>query len=114
MNDLVRDLNLPKDAAELLGSRLKSRNLLLPGVPFSWFRHREKELVPYFAQEDKLVYCIDVKSLMGQFKIKYYLAQWYIFIDQKKVSKQFYSTTVVFTLLRFHPCRLFRTLEGNL
>ncbi|BET01804.1 Hypothetical protein NTJ_14621 [Nesidiocoris tenuis] len=26
LNDLVRDLNLPKDAAEVLGSRLKSRN----------------------------------------------------------------------------------------
>jgi hypothetical protein len=25
LNDLVRDLNLPKDAAELLGSRLKER-----------------------------------------------------------------------------------------
>ena len=71
MNDLVRDLNLPKDAAELLGSRLKSKNVLLPGVSFSWFRHREKEFVPYFAQEDLLVYCVDVEGLMGQFKIPY-------------------------------------------
>src|SRR5215813_67471 len=45
INDLVRDLNLIKDATELLGSRLKSRNLLLPGVSFSWFRHCEKDFV---------------------------------------------------------------------
>ena len=33
LNDLTRDLNLPKDAAELLGSRLRER-----------YRHREKDL----------------------------------------------------------------------
>ncbi|CAN2390602.1 hypothetical protein PRIEUP_LOCUS639 [Pristimantis euphronides] len=85
MNDLVKDLNIPKDAAELFGSRLKSRNLLLPVVSFSWFRHRERS-VPYFAQEDKLVYCINVESLMGQFKIQYDSAQWCLFIDNSKRS----------------------------
>jgi hypothetical protein len=29
--DLVRDLNLPKDAAERLGARLKDKNMLTPG-----------------------------------------------------------------------------------
>ena len=71
INDLVTDLNLPKDAAELLRSRLKSRNLLLPGASFSWFRHREKDFVPYFTEEDKLAYCIDVEGLTRQFKIQY-------------------------------------------
>jgi hypothetical protein len=32
LNDLVRDLNLPKDAAEILGSRLKGKNVLTPGL----------------------------------------------------------------------------------
>ncbi|CAN2390253.1 hypothetical protein PRIEUP_LOCUS289 [Pristimantis euphronides] len=86
MNDLVRDLNLPKDAAELLGSRLKSRNVLLPRGSFSWFRHHEKEFIPYLAQEEKLVYCIDVESLMGKFKIQYDSAQWRLFIDSSKRS----------------------------
>jgi hypothetical protein len=35
LNDLVRDLGLPKDSAEVLGSRLKSKNLLSPGASFS-------------------------------------------------------------------------------
>ena len=46
LNDLTRDLNLPKDAAELLGSRLKERNMLAPGTSFSWYRHREKDFLP--------------------------------------------------------------------
>ena len=42
LNDLVKDLDLPKDSAELLGSRLKEKNVLAPGTSFSWFRNREK------------------------------------------------------------------------
>ena len=38
LNDLVRDLYLPKQSAELLGSRLKSKNLLSAGTHFSWYR----------------------------------------------------------------------------
>lgn len=32
LNDLIRDLRLPKESAELLASRLKEKNLLAPGV----------------------------------------------------------------------------------
>lgn len=35
LNDLVRDLGLSKDAAKLLGSRLKNKNLLSSGTSFS-------------------------------------------------------------------------------
>ncbi|GBL85454.1 hypothetical protein AVEN_34634-1 [Araneus ventricosus] len=35
LNDLVRDLGLSKDGAELLGSRLKNKNLLTAGTSFS-------------------------------------------------------------------------------
>ncbi|KAG7160044.1 hypothetical protein Hamer_G017501, partial [Homarus americanus] len=38
INDLVRDLNLPKESTELLGSRLKSKKLLSKGAHFSWYR----------------------------------------------------------------------------
>ncbi|GFV32393.1 uncharacterized protein TNCV_1676791 [Trichonephila clavipes] len=43
LNDLVRDLGLSKDTAEVLGSRLKGRHLLNFGVSFSWYLFREKE-----------------------------------------------------------------------
>ncbi|GBM59199.1 hypothetical protein AVEN_171251-1 [Araneus ventricosus] len=32
LNDLVRDLNFPKDSSEVLGSRLEEKNLLAPGA----------------------------------------------------------------------------------
>ncbi|GFV84759.1 uncharacterized protein TNCV_4297411 [Trichonephila clavipes] len=37
LNDLERDLGLPKDTAEVLGSRFKERHLLNSGVSFSWY-----------------------------------------------------------------------------
>ena len=40
LNDLLRDLNLPKDSSEVLGSRLKEKNLLAPDTSFSWFWNR--------------------------------------------------------------------------
>lgn len=39
LNDLVRDLRLPKDSSELLASRLKEKNLLTEGKPSSSGRH---------------------------------------------------------------------------
>jgi len=36
LNALIRDLDLPKISAELLRSRMKSKNLLAPGMSFSW------------------------------------------------------------------------------
>lgn len=46
LNDLIRDLGLPKDSAEVLGLRLKERHTLAAGTSFSWYRFREKVFVP--------------------------------------------------------------------
>jgi hypothetical protein len=43
MNDLRRELPLTKEQSELLGSRLREKNILASGVKFSWYRSREKE-----------------------------------------------------------------------
>ena len=43
LNDLIRDLNLSKDKVELLGSRLKEKNLLNKKVIIS-YRNRQKYL----------------------------------------------------------------------
>lgn len=103
-------MNLPKDDTKLLGSILKSRNLLLPGVSFLWFRHHEKVFVSYFAQEDKIVYCIDVQGLTGHFKIQYDPMQWRFFIDSLKRGNSFAAQWM---FLRFHPCWSFHAYEGN-
>lgn len=86
LNDLVRDLNLTKDAAEVLGSRLKSKNLLAPGVAFSWYRHREQEIVSFFKEKDSMVFCHDINSLIGFYGIEHSPTEWRLFIDASKAS----------------------------
>jgi hypothetical protein len=70
----------------VLGSRLKSKNLLSPGTSFSWYRNREKEFIPYFSQDGDLVYCSDVFGLMEKFNIEYDVNEWRLFIDSSKIS----------------------------
>jgi hypothetical protein len=86
LNGLVRDLGLPKESAGVLGSRLKSKNLLSPGTSFSWYRNREKEFIPHFSQNGDLVYCSDVFGLMEKFNIQYDVNEWRLFIDSSKIS----------------------------
>ena len=52
LDDLVRDLNLSKESAEILGSRLDERNLLAPGTTFAWYRHREQKFTSFFSAAD--------------------------------------------------------------
>ena len=54
LNDLNRDLSLTKDKAELLGSRLKDKKLLSPGVTFSWYRHRQKYIAMFYTENESL------------------------------------------------------------
>ena len=43
LNDLVRNLGLSKEHAEILGSSLKKKHLLSAfAITFSWYRHRQK------------------------------------------------------------------------
>jgi hypothetical protein len=86
LNDLVRDLGLPKDSAEVLGSRLKLKNLLSPGTSFSWYRNREKEFIPYLSQNGGLVYCSDIFGCMENFNIVYDVNEWRFFIYSSKRS----------------------------
>ena len=44
--------------------------MLTPSTSFSWFRNREKDLIPYFSQTGELVYCNDIPDLIKSFKIE--------------------------------------------
>ena len=86
LNDLVRDLNLPKESAELLGSRLQHNNLLAPNTTYSWYRQREKDLVQYFFMEEIFVYCHNVAGLLQAMACIYVPTEWRLFIDSSKAS----------------------------
>jgi len=85
-NDLVRDLELYKSKAELLGSRLKQWNVLEKDVRISSFRCRHQHLVPFFRKEDDLVFCYDADGLMNALGIKHEPQEWRLFIDSSKLS----------------------------
>ena len=46
--DLTQDLNPSKESVQLLGSRLKEKNLLAPGITFYWYRDHARELRKFY------------------------------------------------------------------
>lgn len=54
LDDQFRDLNLPEDSSELLASRLKARNLLLPGTKITAYRKTDEMFVHFFQKKTQL------------------------------------------------------------
>ena len=63
LDDLVRNLNLPKAFALIPGSRLRVKRMLCTDTTFVWFKHREREYIRFFSMEHSLVYCVDIQHL---------------------------------------------------
>ena len=87
LNDLIRDLNLPKQSAEVLASRLQEKHLLKAGTSVSFYRNREENLRKYFQFDGQLVYCTDVERLLLAMGLSAYRSNdWRLFIDNSKRS----------------------------
>ena len=87
LNHLVRDFDLPKEAAKLLGSRLQEDHLLAPDTAFCWYRNREDEFLSFFEQTETSVYCTDVPKLMKTLGLTDNNAdEFRLFIDSSKCS----------------------------
>jgi hypothetical protein len=84
--NVIRDLGLPKEKAELLGSRLKEKNMLSAGTSTYWYRNNEQEFTSYFSQDGDLVYCCDIPGLMQKFGVEYKVNEWRLLIDSSKRS----------------------------
>lgn len=86
LNDLVRDLDLSKEKAELITSRLQKRNMLQPEVTFYWYRHREVEFIEFFLDKDSMVYCSNVQGLIEKFGLKYDPQEFFIDSSQRSLK----------------------------
>jgi len=71
LNDLIRDLDLPKCKAEMLGSRLKQWNLMKEKIRISVCIKRHEDLVQFFKMERGLVACTVIAGLMQTFNINH-------------------------------------------
>jgi len=114
LDDLVRDLDLPKASAELLASRLQERKLLLPGTIISRYRYRDQEFQKFFKAEGGLVYCCDINGLVLSMGIDYNAAEWRMFVDSSKRSLKavlIYNGNTVASLPIAHSVTLKETYE---
>ena len=72
LNDLVRDLDLSKQVAEILASRLNEKHVLHSSTKVSFYRKRDKLFLPYFEEEKQLVYSDNVSGLLVELGIPSY------------------------------------------
>jgi len=86
LDDLIRDLDLPKCNAELLGSRLQQWKLLKENVRISVYCKRYKDLVQFFKMERDLVACTDIDGLMQTIYINHIPLDWRLYIHLSKLS----------------------------
>jgi hypothetical protein len=75
LNDLVRELGLPKADAELLASRLRDWKLLDNDVKVTGFRNRSNEFANKYIMRDSLCYCIDIEGLFKEFRCPFVASQ---------------------------------------
>lgn len=85
LNDLVRDLELSKNQAELLSSRLKERNLLKKGVLITYGRTADRRQFEKYFEIDKsnheLAYCCNIPALFEHYGHEHKPEEWRLFID---------------------------------
>jgi len=85
LNDLIRDLKLPKNKAELLASKLQQWNLLYHSMKVT-FRTRNQEFKQFFKTVGYFTYCKDIDGLMDAFHMRHSPEQWRLFIDASETS----------------------------
>jgi len=87
LNDLIRNLSLSKETSELLASRLKEKNQLVRGTKITTYLNREKYFLPFYCQENYIVFCKDTRELIINMGVEEHSpTDWRLFIDSSKRS----------------------------
>jgi hypothetical protein len=77
---------LSKKQGELLGSRLKWRNLLHQDTEICFFCNHQIEFKEVFSQENDVVFCNDVCCVIEALGHQHDPTEWRLFIDSSNVS----------------------------
>jgi len=80
LNDFIRDLELPKNKAELLASRLLQWNLLHHSAKVTTFRTRNQEFEQFFKTLGYFPYYKNTDGLMVAMHMRHSSEQWRLFI----------------------------------
>ena len=84
-NDLVRDLRLSKESAELSASRLNEKHLVARDAKVTFYQNRNAEFIPFFEENDDLVYCTNTEKVLLCLDVQAYNpAKWRLFLDSSK------------------------------
>ena len=88
MDDLIRDMGLTNESAQLLTSRLKEWNLLDPTCKVSKYRKRHLSFARFFtvSQPHSLCYCSTYLKFFNEIGIDYNPTDWRLFIDSSVKS----------------------------
>jgi len=86
LSDLIRDLNLSKQKAELLASRLQEWKHLDPKTQVTIYQNRNHAILPFFKKENDMCFCNDIKGLFDVMNTAYDRNEWRLFIDGSKYS----------------------------
>lgn len=76
LSDLIRDLQLSKQKAELLASRLQQWKSLDKEVRVTIYRDKNNSLKPFFTKTNAMCYCNDVVGLFKAMKQTYDADEW--------------------------------------
>jgi len=87
LSDLIRDLSLSKDKAELLASRLIKRNLLESDDRVCHYRIRNNVLKTFFRVAGPMVFCHDIVGLFKGLKKERNPSDWRLIIDFSQKSE---------------------------
>jgi hypothetical protein len=85
LNDLIQDLSLSKDKADLLASTLKERNPSESDVRASHYRIWNNVLKTFRA-DGSMVFCHNINGLFKGLKQEHNLSDWRLFFDSSQRS----------------------------
>ena len=87
LSDLVCDVSLSKESAELHASRLNEKCLLAQDMKVTFYENRDAEFISFFEENDNLVYCTNTENVLLCLSVQACNpVEWRLFLASSKCS----------------------------